>query len=68
MPLILTTSTLTGEHQDEDLGNWEPSYDLARLHDDNILSLFVLPVQQGNHERTTTFPPQQAVILETPLP
>ena len=52
----------------EDLGNWEPSYDLARLHDDNVLSLFVLPVQQGNHEKTTNFPPQQVVILETPLP
>ncbi len=52
----------------EDLGNWEPSYDLSRLRDDSILSLFVLPVQQGNHERTTSFPPQQAIILETPLP
>jgi BNR repeat-containing family member len=52
----------------DDLGNWEPSYDQARLLNDNVLSLFVLPVQQGNHERTTGFPPQQATILETPLP
>jgi BNR repeat-containing family member len=52
----------------EDLGNWEPSYDLNRLRDDGVLSLFVLPVRQGNHERTTNFGPQEATVLEIPLP
>lgn len=52
----------------EDLGNWEPSYDLTALCDHGVLSLFVLPVRQGNHEKTTTFPPQQALILQMPLP
>ncbi len=42
-------------------------YDLARLHDSSILSLFVLPVEQGNHERTTNFGPQTAMVVETPL-
>jgi len=51
----------------ENLGNWEPMYDLARLHDSSILSLFVLPVEQGNHERMTNFGPQTAVVVETPL-
>jgi hypothetical protein len=51
-----------------DLGNWEPSYDQSRLSHDSVLSLFVLPVQQGNHEKTTNFPPQMATILEWPLP
>ncbi len=52
----------------EDLGNWEPTYDINRLKSDGILSLFVLPVHQGNHEKTTVFPPQQADILEYTLP
>lgn len=52
----------------ENLGNWEPTYDLYRLRDDGILSLFVLPVEQGNHERTTSFPPQEASVIEYPLP
>lgn len=50
-----------------DLGNWEPMYDLARLHDSNILSLFVLPVEQGNHERTTNFGPQTAMVVEATM-
>jgi len=52
----------------DDLGNWEPTYDLSRLRTGGILSLFVLPVRQGNHERTTTFAPTTAEVLETPLP
>jgi hypothetical protein len=52
----------------EDLGNWEPSYDLTSFWDDGILSLFVLHVQQGNHEKTTTFPPQEAAILQVVIP
>jgi hypothetical protein len=51
-----------------DLGNWEPSYDLNRLKSDGILSLFVLPVRQGNHEKTTDFPPQEAELVEVALP
>jgi len=51
----------------QDLGNWEPSYDLQRWSRDGILSLFVLPARQGNHEQTTDFPPQEAEILETGL-
>ena len=52
----------------EDLGNWEPSYDLNRLRADGVLSLFVISVRQGNHERTTDFPPQEATILELSFP
>jgi hypothetical protein len=51
----------------ENLGDWEPMYDLARLHDADILSLFVLPVEQGNHEQTTNFGPQMADVVETRL-
>jgi hypothetical protein len=51
-----------------DMGNWEPTYDPVRLQADGILSLFVLPVQQGNHETTTDFAPQTATIMEMPLP
>ena len=53
---------------DENLGNWEPSYDLTALRDTGVLNLFVLHVQQGNHERTTDLPPQEAAILRIPLP
>ncbi|HEY1686730.1 MAG TPA: BNR repeat-containing protein [Tepidisphaeraceae bacterium] len=52
----------------ENLGNWEPTYDLNRLRDDGILSLFVLAVEQANHERTTNFGPHEASILEVQLP
>ena len=52
----------------ENLADWEPSYDLARLRNDGVLSLFVLAVKQGNHERTTHFGPQQASVVETRLP
>ncbi len=51
----------------EDLGDWEPTYDLNRLRDTGILSLFVLPVRQGNHETVTTFPSQEALVLEVAL-
>lgn len=51
-----------------DLGDWEPTYDLTRLRRDGILSLFVLPVRQGNHERVTDLPPQQVEVVETALP
>ncbi|HTB62993.1 MAG TPA: BNR-4 repeat-containing protein, partial [Opitutales bacterium] len=46
------------------LGDWEPSYDLVRWRRDGVLSLFVLPVHQGNNERTTNFPPQTARVVE----
>lgn len=49
----------------DDLGNWEPTYDLIRWRDHGILSLFVLPVEQANHERTTHFGPHMASIVET---
>jgi hypothetical protein len=52
----------------EDLGNWEPNYDISALRAGGPLSLFVLPVRQGNHEKTTDFPPQEAEVLETMLP
>jgi hypothetical protein len=52
----------------EDLGNWEPSYDLTGLRDTGVLSLFLLHVRQGNHEVTTDFPPQEAEVLRIPLP
>jgi hypothetical protein len=52
----------------EDLGNWEPTYDLPGFRQNGILSLFVLRVQQGNHEMNTDFPPQQACILQFKLP
>jgi len=48
----------------EPLGEWEPSYDLARWRRDGVLSLFVLPVHQGNNEKTTDFPPQLARVVE----
>ena len=48
----------------EPLGEWEPTYDLARWQRDGILSLFVLPVKQGNNEIVTDFPPQIARVLE----
>lgn len=51
----------------EDLGNWEPMYDLSRLAGGGILSLFVLPVKQGNHEREVNFGPQMAEIVEFPV-
>jgi hypothetical protein len=51
----------------EDLGNWEPSYDINRLRQSGLLDLFVLPVRQGNHETTTNFPPSEAAIVETSL-
>ncbi len=59
-----TTIDLTHEN----LGNWEPTYDLLGLHDSGVLSLFVLPVEQGNHEHTTNFGPQEAAILQVALP
>jgi hypothetical protein len=46
------------------LGEWEPSYDLARWHQVGILSLFVLTVHQGNNEKVTDFPPQPARVVE----
>lgn len=52
----------------QDLGNWEPAYDIARLQSTGVLSLFVLPVRQGNHEKTTDFPPQEAAVVEVTLP
>jgi hypothetical protein len=52
----------------DDLGNWEPSYDQEAVRLNNTLDLFVLPVRQGNHEHTTAYPPQQAMVLEMPLP
>jgi hypothetical protein len=51
----------------DDLGNWEPQYDLGRWRETGILSLFVLPVRQGNHEMVTNFAPQQASLLEMRL-
>ncbi len=48
----------------EQLGEWEPTYDLARWQRDGVLSLFVLPVHQGNNERVTEYPPQMAKALE----
>jgi hypothetical protein len=48
----------------EDLGNWEPDYDLARFRDTGVISLFVLPVKQGNHEKTINFGPQTATVVE----
>jgi YD repeat-containing protein len=46
------------------LGDWEPTYDLARWRRDGVLSLFVLPVHQGNNETVTSFPPQTAQVVE----
>lgn len=48
----------------EELGAWEPSYDTVRFAQTAVLSLFLLPVRQGNHERSTDFPPQEAAVLE----
>lgn len=48
----------------EPLGEWEPTYDLARWQRDGVLALFVLPVHQGNNEKTTGFPPQMARVIE----
>ena len=52
----------------EDLGNWEPTYDPFAMRDKGDLSLFVLPVRQGSHEKATDFPPQEAAVLEVHLP
>jgi len=46
------------------LGEWEPTYDLVRWQRDGVLSLFVLPVHQGNNEQATDFPPQTARVVE----
>ncbi|MGA2231956.1 MAG: BNR repeat-containing protein [Tepidisphaeraceae bacterium] len=51
-----------------DLGNWEPEYDVTRWPRDGLLDLFVLPVRQGNHEQTTNFAAQAAEVLEAALP
>jgi hypothetical protein len=51
----------------DDLGNWEPIYDLARFANTDILSLFILPVHQGNHERTTNYGAHEAEIMEISL-
>ncbi len=48
----------------EQLGDWEPSYDLARWQRFGVLSLFVLSVRQGNNEQVTDFPPQTAKVVE----
>ena len=48
----------------DDLGNCEPVYDLVRWRAENMLSLFVLPVRQGNGETVTDFPPQPAAVLD----
>ena len=52
----------------EDFGNWEPTYDTVRWREKGILSLFVLPVQQGDHETVTAHGPQNAFIGEVSLP
>ncbi|MGN6672521.1 MAG: BNR repeat-containing protein [Thermomicrobiales bacterium] len=49
------------------LGNWEPTYDVNRWRRDGILSLFILPVRQGDHETTTAQPAQTAAVLEVAL-
>jgi hypothetical protein len=46
------------------LGDWEPEYDLQRWRRDGVLSLFVLPVSQGNHEQTTGRAPETARVVE----
>jgi hypothetical protein len=51
----------------DDLGNWEPQYDLNRFRAGGILDLFLLAVRQGNHETATDFAPQQASLLEVNL-
>jgi hypothetical protein len=51
----------------ENLGEWEPSYDTARLQKEGVLSLFVLPVSQGNHETVTGRSPSRAFLLEMEL-
>ncbi len=48
----------------ESLGEWEPTYDLARWQRSGVLSLFVLPVKQGNNEKVTDYPPQTARVVE----
>ncbi len=62
-PWTATDITAPGE----DLGEWEPTYDAERLRRKGILSLFVLPVRQGNHETVTDNAPQEAFLLEMPL-
>lgn len=52
----------------ENLGNWEPTYDLNVAQKMNRIDLFVLPVKQGNHEHTSKMGPQMARLLEMPLP
>ncbi|HVK06858.1 MAG TPA: BNR repeat-containing protein [Armatimonadaceae bacterium] len=51
-----------------DLGEWEPTYDVARLRQSGVLSMFVLPCRQGDHETVTDFGPQEAAVLEVRLP
>jgi hypothetical protein len=48
----------------ENLGNWEPVYDINRWRNENVLSLFVLPVRQGDHETVAAFPAQTACVLD----
>jgi hypothetical protein len=46
------------------LGDGEPEYDLQRWRRDGVLSLFVLPVSQGNHEQATDRGPETARVVE----
>jgi hypothetical protein len=53
----------------ESLGEWEPTYNVARVRDKGILSMFALKVVQGNQttETKTITPPQIAYLLEAAL-
>ena len=48
------------------LGEWEPTYDLARWQRDGVLALFnrVAGASRSNNEKVTDFPPQTAKVVE----
>jgi hypothetical protein len=51
-----------------DLGEWEPTYDLARFARTGVLSLFVIPCRQADNEGVSDFGPQEAAVVEVALP
>jgi hypothetical protein len=48
----------------EDIGSWEPSYDLERWKSSQILNLFLQRVQQADGEGITTAKPELVRVLE----
>lgn len=48
----------------ENVGMWEPTYDIERWKETGILDLFIEKVVQKNAEGTAIVPPQRVKVLE----